>query len=433
MNSLTYECNEFIYQEYHDIHIKISLNKQGERNHIKVGYPVRYGCFHEIQTDEYLFQFNLNGEIKYIQGIKHSWPQGEWLKRTIGNDWIYYSSGGYNGVYDLIGEYYAPCFTYPSNGIIGGFPFENQTTLQALKAWETLPERIHHNLHNTHIPHNVFQLLNQIIEQTPHLLEKKAAQFHELVTHISVLPPDTRHVDYDVIPIMIADGCLYNCGFCKVKSNKSFRQRTQSNIDDQIFRLKDLYADDLVNYNSVFLGQHDAMFADIDLIDYTARKAYSVFNFANSNFRNAYLFLFGSVDALLRADKQFFDTLAKLPYYVYINIGFESVDQDTLLYIKKPLKTNNVRLAFHQMLAVNKTYPTIEITANFVIGDMLPQTHKPTMLTLLHDDVGHHYTKGCIYLSPLETQGNRRQMHMDFYKLKSSSRLPTYLYIIQQL
>ena len=90
-----------------DFHV--NLDKDGSRRFFKASYPLRFGRFSEIITPDHAFQFNLNGEIKFITGRSDGWPDpSEYLKRTVANDWIYYSTGGYSGVYDLFGEYYLP-------------------------------------------------------------------------------------------------------------------------------------------------------------------------------------------------------------------------------------------------------------------------------------------------------------------------------------
>jgi len=62
--------------------LRVTLNKEGVKEYVKVGFPVRYGLFSEIETEDTLFQFNLNGEIKFIQGRgPHGLPPTEWLKR----------------------------------------------------------------------------------------------------------------------------------------------------------------------------------------------------------------------------------------------------------------------------------------------------------------------------------------------------------------
>ncbi len=99
--------------------LSIAVDQEGSREYAKVSYPLRYGRFSEIRTGDHIYRFNLNGEIKFIQGRGRAWPHpSEWLKRTAGNDWIYYSAGDYSSVYDFIGEYYLPCFSYPSNSIL---------------------------------------------------------------------------------------------------------------------------------------------------------------------------------------------------------------------------------------------------------------------------------------------------------------------------
>ena len=72
-----------------------------------------------------------------------NWPHpAEWLKRTVGNDWIYYSSGDYRDIYDLFGEYYLPCLSYPSNSIFDGDPFDDPAISSAMKSWQSLRPEI---------------------------------------------------------------------------------------------------------------------------------------------------------------------------------------------------------------------------------------------------------------------------------------------------
>ena len=123
--------------------LTITPVKEGAREFGKFSYPVRYGRFSEIRTPEYTFQFNLNGEIKFIQGRGRTWPHpAEWLKRTAGNDWVYYSAGDYKGVYDLLGEYYYPYLSYASNALLGDNPFGDMIIKRAVHSWTTLQETI---------------------------------------------------------------------------------------------------------------------------------------------------------------------------------------------------------------------------------------------------------------------------------------------------
>ena len=275
--------------------LDIVLEKEGARTFSKVSYPIRYGRFSEIRTPAYAFQCNRNGEIKYIQGRNNLWPHpNEWLKRTVSNDWIYYSTGGYEGVYSLFGEYYLPCLSYPSNAVIHTYTFEKELFEKAIKAWQVLIERIR-SFRKDAVPEVLTPFFEALIANNGNGLKRKAEALHSAVQgRVTVLPPDARHVDYDVIPIMIADGCLYQCGFCRIKSGLPFSLRTEENILAQIRRLKAIFAKDLSNYNAIFLGQHDSLNADPGLIEFAARKAYEEFEFEKSFMSGCYLFLFGS-------------------------------------------------------------------------------------------------------------------------------------------
>ena len=50
--------------------LTITIDKQGANRYTKASYPVRYGRFCEIKTPHYLFEYNLNGEIKTIRGLR---------------------------------------------------------------------------------------------------------------------------------------------------------------------------------------------------------------------------------------------------------------------------------------------------------------------------------------------------------------------------
>ncbi len=68
---------------------KITLDKTGADEYTKMSYPLRYGKYFEIEDEATVFQFNLNGEIIFAKGKGRDWPHPqEWLKRSIGNDWI---------------------------------------------------------------------------------------------------------------------------------------------------------------------------------------------------------------------------------------------------------------------------------------------------------------------------------------------------------
>ena len=123
--------------------LKLSLNKKGCTKYTKISFPVKYGIYSEIETEDFIFQFNLNNEIIRAKSKAYAWLNpSEWLKRTIGNDWIYYSTGGYSGVFEAIGEYYLPNFQYLTNSLIGGKPFKEPLVNNIVTNWHTIIGKI---------------------------------------------------------------------------------------------------------------------------------------------------------------------------------------------------------------------------------------------------------------------------------------------------
>ena len=416
--------------------LEIYPHIMGADRYSKVSYPLRYGRYGEIRTNKSIFQFNLNGEIKFIAGRGPDWPDpSEWLKRTVSNDWLYYSSGGYSGTMEYSGEYYVPCTQYSSNSILLNSPFDNKSVQNAIKSYDKLYDKIN-GLKSDEFSAETRLFLEKIKKWPPESLKKRKSQLREILgDRITVLPPDTRHVDYEVIPIVIADGCLYKCSFCALKSPKKYSLRTAQNIRDQTGALKQFYGEDIKNYNSLFLAQHDALNAGIDVIEQTARNAIEEFGLGDSNIGGLNLFLFGSAGSLLKADEGFFRRLSRLPVRTFINIGLESADRETLEYIKKDITMKDVETAFSRMLQINGEYDRIELTANFLFGDKLPDNHYPGIFRLFEKYVSRPQWKGTVYFSPLmgndknEIRGTKRK----FYDIKRKLRVPCFLYLIQRL
>jgi len=426
-------------ESYHFDNLAVAPRKEGSREFFKVSYPLRYGRFGEIKTRDHVLHFNLNGEIKRIQGRTENWPhRAEWLKRTVTDDWVYYSAGSYDDIYNFMGEYYVPCLSYPSNSIIGGNHFKDDAVISALESWHAILAEIK-ELVSGSIPEDLEDFLTRVAKNDEKTLARRSYELHTLIGgRVNVLPPDTRHVDYEVIPIIIADGCLYNCGFCRVKSGQAFAPRTKLNIMKQIRALKTFYARDLHNYNAVFFGQHDALLAGRELLEYAAKNAYEVLELEHSYLRGANLFLFGSAYSLLHAEEELFESLNNLAFFTYINIGLESADTETLAILKKPLTVEIINKAFIRMVEINRRYEKMEITANFVLGSDLPVAHLNSLCTLTREKLDHFYGKGAVYLSPLmnEETGSkeaRKKILTKFNEVKTLNRLATHLYLIQRL
>ena len=416
--------------------LAIRVEKQGPKNMTKATFPLRYGKYSEIRTSDYEFLFNLNGEIKFIRGTHTGWPHpAEQLKRTDGNDWVYYTVGddsSQNGIISWMGEYYLPCLPYPSNRVWEVNYFSNAIIMNAFAAWSQLYGSLH-GWRTDRLHAGAGGLISRVLENHDGVLHERSKRLNEIIGgRISVLPPDTRHVDYEIIPLNIADGCSYHCRFCCVKSGKRFQARSENDILRQIRRLKLFYGRNLENYNALFLGNHDALAAGDELVCIAASEAYKAFRF-ETRAETPRLFMFGSVDSLLKSKNRVFERIDHLPFYTYINIGLESFDQSTLEFIGKPLHESKVRAAFKRMLEINDAFKNIEVTANFVIGEGLPVEHDASLKEQFRVAPVRFGRKGVIYLSPLTDSPKKRELLPLVNDIQAQSKLSVFIYLIQRL
>jgi len=410
--------------------LTLDLHVPGSREYLKLSYPVKYGVFSRLETETDIFEFTLNRELRHARSKTPDWlhPQ-EWLKRSAGNHWIYYSTGGYAGVFEALGEYYLPNLTYTTNALLGGKPFKEPAIDRLVSGWyEILAD-----LSLDGLDEPARQWMISTLDNTPDRLARRAQTLLDIIgAPISVMPPDARHSDYNFIPIHICDGCLYKCRFCKIKNKHRFTPRSGDAIARQIKALKAWYGPDLINCNALFLGDHDALNAPDDLILDTAAHAYEAFGFKRAYMTRPSLYLFGSLDALMSKDETFFTALNRLPFSTFINLGLESAHGDTLDLLGKPITPDQVRSCFEQICRINRAYPDIEISCNFVMGDHLPRAHYDAVMSLIREGVTRTQPKGAVYLSPLTFGRPSRQDLYDFYRLKAQSRFPTFLYLIQR-
>ncbi len=416
--------------------MQITLDKKGSGRYQKVSYPMRFGTYSIIETPEYTYHLNLNGQIKFIQAKNDKyWSKDEWIKRTDGNDWIYYTPGIYTGLKSFIGEYYLPCFSFKSNSIFAYDPFVNSNVKNTINSIDKLCSDLSEDLKlKMNIPPEIENFLQLASRNNLNHLKAKAEIFHNITGgRASVLPPDSRHVDYDVIPINIADGCLYKCKFCMVKNMLPFKPQSKDNILNQIEELKSYYGQNISNYNSIFMGQHDALGAGREKIVFTAERAFEAFNFKNSYMQGSCIFLFASVDSFLNAEDNLFAALNSLPSYTYINIGLESADGKSLEILEKPITVESVNDSFSRMFDINKRYENIEITANFILSSKLPKGHYPSIINLINSRQESFYGKGAVYLSPFPKNENKVKLQKDFFKIKNELRVPAFTYLIQRL
>lgn len=417
--------------------LMISVEKKGKGPLAKQTFPRRPWQYSEIRTPGFEFCFNMNGEIISIRGLTPDWPHpAEHFKRTAGNDWVYYTVGdksGSDGVVSWMGEYYLPCLPYVSNPVWDAKCFSNPAVMRALAEWSQLYGNLYMADSKGLYP-KAKDLIKQILANDDQTLHERSQRLNQIIGgRISVLPPDTRHVNYDIIPVNIADGCLYHCKFCCVKSDQKFKKRSKERVLEQITALKDHFGPDRSNYHALFIGNHDAVAAGDDLICFAAEQAYEAFGFRKRMKQDPFLYLFGSVGSFLGAGETFFERLNELPFYTYINIGFESIDSNTLAGIGKPVTVEQVKGAFQKMMEINAGYNRMEVTGNFIMGENLPADHHVSLEELLKNAEVKNKSKGAIYLSPLKDSPNKRELLPQFYKLKEESRLPVFIYLIQRL
>jgi len=414
--------------------MEITLDCAGRDDWGKFSFPVRYGIHEKVKWNGYEFDFNLRGGLKRLTSNLSVWPDPrEMLKRTDGDDLIYYGTDGYESSYDLIKNYYVPFNGRDDCDVFTEKPLKDRHVKEALQAFDGLVKEAG-RLASSVLGDRPGAFLWKVAAKDRPALAEEAQKLHRIIGgNLPVLPPDAIDVDYEVIPLIITEGCGYNCLFCRFKTEGSFRLRSRENIAGQIKDLKDFYGADIVNYNSLVLGQNDALAAGEDILAEAAEMAYDVLNLAASYHRGRpNLFIFGSVDSFLEASDFQLDRLNGLPYHAAINVGLESPDQETLNSLGKPLRAEKVKDAFRKMHEVNRRWPHVAVSCNFVLGGGLPPRHVEEIRTLLSEKFNSK-GKGVVYLSPLLGASYRRQILKEFREIKINSSLPVFIYLAQRL
>lgn len=414
--------------------LEIIFDFAGRNDWGKFSFLTWYGIPVKIKWKDYEFDFNLRGNLKRIRGRLSVWPNPlEQLKRTDANDLVYYGDFGYQFSHDLIKNHYFPHTGRHNSKIFKQRPLESFHVKEAIATFDQLVKRAG-EFSSIAEDERPKEFLAKVATRSREVLFRDAQKLHEIIGgELPILPPDTINVDYEVLPIMVSEGCAYNCSFCLFKTNGNFQVRSRENIEKQIFAMKEMYREDLINYNSLVLGQNDALAAGEELLKGTALFAYEVLKLGDSFHRGRpNLFFFGGVKSFLIASEIMFEMLDSLPYTVYINVGLESPDEETLNYLGKPLGASHVKEAFKKIQLVNGNFSNIEVTCNFVLGEYLSGRHLEAVKNLL-SEAGPRKGKGTIYLSPLIGASNRRQILKEVREVKRISPFPVYLYLVQRL
>jgi hypothetical protein len=159
--------------------LSVRLGKEGSNEYLKVSYPLRYGRYHQITDGDYIYQFNLRGEIRHLQGTGPGWPANEWLKRTAGGDWIYYSANGYSSVFALLGEHYLPCFSHAKHSFLSVDPFSTVAVGDALQSLDLLYREVERSLAGS-LPPEVRAFLKSVLRDAEPASQPATPGLHEI-------------------------------------------------------------------------------------------------------------------------------------------------------------------------------------------------------------------------------------------------------------
>jgi len=416
---------------------KCTLFKKGLSRYEKLSYPARFGVYHEVSGHGLTVHFNLRAQPVYLQSTAASWPHPhDWIKITPSGKMLYLSSGSYLDGFSLYGEHFIPVPDHASNSLFPIDPFSLAEVREAALRLHGWIGKLASALHATDIPPQATAFVKGLKQACPQG-SQPAMQFHTAIRGtVPVLPPDTRHSMYDVIPLIISDGCLSNCGFCSIKTGAPFRERNLDEIREQSDHIVEFLGPDLPNFNAVFLGQNDALACRPSLIQFAVSKALTAFDIKKSFIRDPALFMFASVKSLLSTSESTLHMLEDSGLRCYINVGFESFHQPTLDIIKKPVSAHDVRRAFQKALDINSCFSHIEITGNFVLGNCLPDKHIDLLFQTLTQPAAWRREDRLItiYLSPLSGHRDEsRQMLRMARTLQHASATPCYLYLLTGL
>jgi hypothetical protein len=241
-----------------------------------------------------------------------------------------------------------------------------------------------------------------------------------------VLPPDTIKVDYRVLLIKVMDGCTNTCGFCMARGDSAFVVRSKDDIDRQIDVLAEVYGADLYNYNSVVLGECDALVSPF--IEYAAHRAFDVFHCGASYHAGSYLFLFATNRTLCEHPDSTFDMLEALPFEnVCVNVGWEAATDAALSQLRKQQTAQEVLVGMAKAGEINRKYQKVKISGNFITADGFEYDS-------IVNAIGESRYGGALYLSPLRGQCSSGQALRDLHTIRKAHRDGrVHLYTMQRL
>lgn len=90
----------------------------------------------------------------------------------------------------------------------------NPRIMSAFAAWSQLYADLYMARGSSRLRAGAGKLIDAVLANHDRKLHERSRELNEIVVErLSVLPPDARHVDCEIVPLNIADGCLYHCDF----------------------------------------------------------------------------------------------------------------------------------------------------------------------------------------------------------------------------
>ena len=368
--------------------VLIRTNRQGQKECGNFSFPARPARYHHVETEDLTIHFSLAWRPIFLQA-KKCWPNpAEWLKISLSGRPLYYSSLGYGDLASLFHQFYVPIELGPQRDVSANNVNERVAAKMALSKMEALAGANAGAEEKDPLWGKVIgglRFWNRFfIVKFPSLLRAK----------VNVLPPDCMLCDYDVFPVILATGCLYNCGFCRFKDGTDHSPRTKMEIESQTDRLLHTLRDEKTMFKGVFLGNQDALGVSDGLIFYAIALVREKMPWIKN------VFLFASADSLLKKDMSFFSHLEESGLNYFINVGIESVDETTVALLKKPVSKDRVMAAWHFINLINQRFPQVEISLNILVNQGLPHSHWTELFELLQEETP--FPKGTIYLVPFD-------------------------------
>jgi hypothetical protein len=90
-------------------------------------------------------------------------------------------------------------------------------------------------------------------------------------------------------------------------------------------------------------------------------------------------------------------------------------------------------LRYGKYSEISTSDKNIEVTGNFLIGEILPPEHYHALAELFGGRANPANGKGPVYLSPIMDSPKKRELLPQFLEIKKQSKMPVYIYLIQRL